>query len=180
MPYLTRIRWKIAQIHLFRSRFSILGHAPRASSRTFEYFPVIKNNKHSIKLSLSEFSPNKGCMYRPIRVNFLLAPQPYEPLYKNLLLIDPHINKKITNTRNEPRFTSIVLSPTCFPVDQSARLVDDPNKYWICSQSPKKELAYDFDLSKNLRLTLNIKTISKEKYRSSCFHWAAHHREECQ
>jgi hypothetical protein len=158
----------------------------RASRRTFEYYPSIKSNKHSINLSLSELSPNKGCQYRPIWVSLLLAPQPYEPLRKNVLLLAPQYfsngYKRRDGFLKVHRFTSKVLNATCFPIAQSALLADDPNKHWICYQSPQKHLmyVYDFDPNKNLELTLNIRAISKEKYESSCFHWSAHHKEKCQ
>lgn len=157
----------------------------RPSRKTIEYHPVVSSGRHRIELPLSEFSLNKGCQYRALEVSLLFAPLSYEPLRKNVLLMDtqsPSFSNNFLKTLKPTQLMPKELNAACFPVNQSAHLADDPNKHWVCYQDQKEraKLIFDLNSNKNSALVLNIRTLSHEEYSSSCFHWAAHHKKECQ
>lgn len=154
-----------------------------ASRKTFEYYPTIANNRHSIDLSLNELSWDKGCRYRPVRVSLLFLNQDMVSRHRNTLLIDPGYNQvNLSHMQNADAPGSInrELSATCFdPVHAQA---DDPDMDWYCRSGPKVNLAqgYDFNSREQLVLQLDLHRISHAEYRSSCFFWGMRNAEKCQ
>jgi hypothetical protein len=152
----------------------------RASSRRFEYYPVIENGQHRITLPLSEYSPDKGCRYRPFKVNYSLAPDSQTLLNKNGLFSDPQYlpgwSEEVSTFDNLDDYAAPqpkVLNRSCYPFMQSARLKDDPNKHWNCYPADAKEritLTSDFPLGKGLELILNMRAVSEKEYRQSCYY----------